>query len=501
MLRAMYSGVSGMAAHMTKLNVIGNNIANANTYGFKSSRVVFTDVLYQNLSSSAAGTTESGGINASQLGYGAKIGSIDVNNSISSGADTGRALDVYINGEGYIPVKTNDGFVKYTRVGDLRFDNDGNLTDGSGSRVLGVPLDANNKPILGTDGTIKIENLAAIKVDPAELEKCTGIAIGPTGEITGIKSGDPAPAFNAKAVGVTSGAVDKASNYTGDIVMTTSIVDDTVSFTPVADGSIPGIEPLPTDITASKVNLIGDVTLKRSTTGGTTTYTLTGKNQKGEAVTYTADSATALPDLLFKIPNADDATATTDMTVTLTEPITLADGSYKIGTVNADALNISAVISDAGGTAHTVSGTWSSSSTTPSSVVLGSGTEALTLTVDPTKFGAIGALDGVTVGTVKTDDAPVVLGQMAIAKFANPDGLSREGDGYYVPGANSGDPTATLAGSNGTGSLKSSSLEMSNVDIAAEFTEMITAQRGFQANTRLITVSDSILEELINLKR
>ena len=78
----MYSGVSGMSAHMTKLNVIGNNIANANTYGFKSSRVVFTDVLYQNLSSSAAGTDQTGGINASQLGYGAKVGTIDVNNGI-----------------------------------------------------------------------------------------------------------------------------------------------------------------------------------------------------------------------------------------------------------------------------------------------------------------------------------------------------------------------------------------------------------------------------------
>jgi flagellar hook protein FlgE len=125
----------------------------------------------------------------------------------------------------------------------------------------------------------------------------------------------------------------------------------------------------------------------------------------------------------------------------------------------------------------------------------------MTLTVDPDKFATIGTLSNSTVGTVKTTDEPMVLGYMAIAKFANPDGLSREGDGYYAPGANSGEPTATLAGTNGTGSLKSSSLEMSNVDIAAEFTEMITAQRGFQANTRLITVSDSILEELINLKR
>ena len=484
-----------MGAHMTKLNVIGNNIANANTYGFKSSRVVFTDVLYQNLSTSAAGTAQTGGINASQLGYGAKVGSIDVNNGISSGADTGRALDVYINGEGYIPVKTNEGAVKYTRVGDLKFDTEGNLTVGSGSRVLGVPLDANNKPILEADGTIKIENLVPINVPKAELEKYTGISIGPSGEITGIKESDPAPAFNAKGVGITSGTVDAKSNYTGDIVMTTDIVDDKVTFTPVA--SVTGIATLPSAITAGTVDLLGDVTLKRSTTGSVSTYTLTAKNQKGVEVSYT--STAAEPNLSFTVPNADGTTPANIITVGLDSPVTLADGSYTLGTSTPDQMTLSATIYDQGGTAHTISNnSWNGTDT---SLTLGSGTEAMTLTVDPDKFATIGTLSKVTVGTVKTTDEPMVLGYMAIAKFANPDGLSREGDGYYAPGANSGEPTATLAGTNGTGSLKSSSLEMSNVDIAAEFTEMITAQRGFQANTRLITVSDSILEELINLKR
>jgi flagellar hook protein FlgE len=493
----MYSGVSGMAAHMTKLNVIGNNIANANTYGFKSSRVVFTDVLYQNLSSSAAGGTETGGINASQLGYGAKVGSVDVNNSISSGADTGRALDVYINGEGYIPVKTNDGSVKYTRVGDLRFDTAGNLTDGSGSRVLGVPLDAEGKPILNTDGTIKIENLTAINIDPTELEKCTGIAIGPSGEITGIKSGDPAPAFNAKAVGIESGTVDKESNYTGDIKMTTTITGNNVKFT-AETTTVNGITTYPSDIsTAEDINLIGDLTMTKATANGVTSYTLKGKRQDGtETSIVGTESAGVVSFALQKVDGTAATTASLDVTVTSA----LANGSYKIGTVTADKMTVSATISDAGGTAHVVTGDWDGTAT--SLTLSGTdATETVTLAVKPDEFATIGVLDGVTVGTVKTDDAPVVLGYMAIAKFANPDGLSRDGAGYYSTGANSGDPIASLAGTNGTGSLKSSSLEMSNVDIAAEFTEMITAQRGFQANTRLITVSDSILEELINLKR
>lgn len=286
MIRSMYSGVSGMAAHQTKLNVIGNNIANVNTNGFKASRVVFSDVLYQNLSTAAAPNNSAGGVNASQLGYGTKVGTIDVINSLAAGADTGRALDVYINGEGYLPVQTSDGASKFTRVGNLKFDIDGNLTDGNGSLIMGIPIDATGNPVLGADGTLDVDGLEAINVDPAELEKCTGISIGVSGEITAIK-----------------------------------------------------------------------------------------------------------------------------------------------------------------------------------------------------------------------DNVPVTLGYLAVAKFANPEGLNRDGDGYYQESSNSGDAVATKAGTQGTGNIKSSSLEMSNVDLSKEFTEMIIAQRGFQANSRLVTVSDTILEELINLKR
>jgi len=493
MLRAMYSGVSGMAAHMTKLNVIGNNIANANTYGFKSSRVVFTDVLYQNLSSSAAGTAESGGINASQMGYGAKVGTIDVNNSVSSGADTGRALDVYINGEGYIPVKTNEGTIRYTRVGDLRFDTDGNLTDGSGSRILGIPKDENNnnKPILETDGTIKIENLAAINVAPTDLEKCTGISIGPNGEITGIQQSAPTLALNSKAVGLTAlketatseTSISETSDYTGDVSMS---VYKAASFS----ASLTGVT-----LDRPMANLgTGDLTITRAGS----TYTLTGLKRDGTtpfSVTGVSDGTNVTFDV--------DSDKKTDITIPVAS--CPADGtSDTLGTIEvATDTTVSAIVFDKGGTSHTLTATWDGAATPPATTLTltGANTDSITMNVDAAKFATIGTLDGAIVGAVKTDDAPVVLGYIAITKFANPDGLSREGDGYYSVGANSGDPVAAMAGSAGTGSLKSSSLEMSNVDIAAEFTEMITAQRGFQANTRLITVSDSILEELINLKR
>jgi len=277
-----------MSAHQTKLNVIGNNIANVNTYGFKSSRVTFSDVFYQNLQGASQPSTTSGGINSNQLGYGAKVGSIDVINTMSGGADTGRALDVYINGEGYLPVKGDDGGSKYTRVGNLKFDATGTLTDANGSFIQGFAFDpaTGTKDPLGTLANIKIPD-AIPATTPATLAQYSGITIGSSGEITGINSA----------------------------------------------------------------------------------------------------------------------------------------------------------------------------------------------------------------GT------PEILGYLAVAKFDNVDGLSQDGSGYNIQSMNSGQPIVTTPGTDATGTIRSGALEMSNVDLSKEFTDMIIAQRGFQANSRMITVSDTILEELINLKR
>ncbi|MDD3307863.1 MAG: flagellar hook-basal body complex protein, partial [Acetobacterium sp.] len=128
----------------------------------------------------------------------------------------------------------------------------------------------------------------------------------------------------------------------------------------------------------------------------------------------------------------------------------------------------------------------------------------LSLEVDGGNFPAIvtAGLPNTTIGKIETgSDKPVTLGYLALAKFANNDGLLQDGNGYFMESANSGEAIASKAGTNGTGGTESANLEMSNVDLSQEFTDMIVAQRGFQANSRIITVSDSILEELINLKR
>ena len=260
MSRAMYSGVSGLKAHQTKMDVIGNNIANVNTYGYKAQHAVFSDVFYQTIRGASTGTP------ASTVGYGSQIAGIRSDMGSSNLQSTDNGMDCAITGEGFFQVKTGSG-TYYTKAGEFSIDTStGNLVDVKGNDVL----DNNGSSIHISD----------------DLTKVTGVSIGPDGKV----------------------------DYTED-------------------------------------------------------------------------------------------------------------------------------------------------------------------------------------GTSKT------AGPIGLANFPNPNGLQAAGSGYYAKSSNSGEPTLKAPGEGGVGSLQSGALEMSNVDLASEFADMITTERGFQANSRIITVSDTMLEELINLKR
>lgn len=276
MIKSMFSGVTGLKNHQTMMDVIGNNIANVNTAGFKASRVVFTDVYYQTISAANAPTATASGSNPTQLGYGSAVSSIDVLNTQSGFQQTFRPMDYYIAGEGYFVVDDGLGNIKYTRVGNLSFDINGNLIDASGNFVCG------QAPTITPPATLA--DLDPIHI--ANYEDYSSVAIGENGIITGVRN-----------------------------------------------------------------------------------------------------------------------------------------------------------------------------------------------------------------NTVET------LGQVALATFSNPDGLLQEGQMCYTQTANSGVPKISAPGEGGSGTLVSGGLEMSNVDLSKEFTDMIIAQRGLQANSRVITTSDEILQELVNLKR
>ncbi len=482
MLGSMYSAVSGLAAHQTKMNVIGNNIANVNTYGYKSSRVTFSDVFYQTISSTSAPTTNTGGTNATQLGYGAKVNSIDVINTQAGSATTDRAMDVYINGEGYLAVKDGDGAVKYTRVGVLGFDVAGNLVDANGNMVLGIPTNSTTGlPALNDDGTVDTSSLVAIQVLPATLEKYSGIAIGQNGEISAIAEGDPAFTPSVNTSWLSSSSISEDSLYTGKVTIQSTVTAvDTVSRD--SDGN--AVAGVTVDADA---NIIGRMSVNYDGTA----YTLNGTDLDGEAFSATGTYDAATDTVSFEVDGLADA-----VTVDATQ-YTFATGTNNLGNISATQASITASAYLQSGSTLTIGpATWTPATT---SVTMGD----LTLNISADTFEDVGNIpEGTLLGSVGNGASQSIrIATIACVKFANADGLSQSGEGYFLETLNSGEAVGVIPGSQGTGSFRSGALEMSNVDLSKEFTEMIITQRGFQANTRMITVSDSMLEELVNMKR
>lgn len=292
MMRSLYSGVTGLRSHQTKMDVIGNNIANVNTAGFKASRVIFQDIYSQTVAPASAPTPSRGGTNPQQIGLGVQIATIDVLNTQSASQYTGEELDLAIDGDGYFVIQDGASYT-FTRAGNFYTDTENYLVDSNGNYVMGCELDATTR-----------------------------------------------------------------------------------------------------------------------------------------------------------------------------EPV------YR----------------DAGGT------------------VVPAGTAGAHLTmerilIDPDYYDVSISANGQVVGLNNTTSVSAVLGQVAVATFANPNGLQKTGNNAYRTTVNSGDPTFFTPGEGGTGSLNPGSLEMSNVDLTAQFADMITTQRGFQANSRIITTTDEMLEELVNMVR
>ncbi|QBK25639.1 flagellar hook-basal body complex protein [Ureibacillus thermophilus] len=323
MLRSMYSAISGVRNHQTKLDVIGNNISNVNTHGFKKSRTIFKEMVSQNIGSASAATATRGGVNPKQVGLGSTMAAIDTIHSTGSLQSTARTLDLAISGDGYFMVAdkaTGTGVggssfasVLYTRAGNFYMDKDGYLVNAEGKYLVGVAPEKVNSTTASTDTAYPLAKDVKMKNDSSDLSPQN-----PTTWASPIDSGA------------------------------------TTVYAPIR---------IPTDATEMSIGQDGTVTFVD------------------------------------------------------------ANGELR----------------------------WA--------------------------------------------------GQIVLAKFPNPGGLQKSGSNYYTETSNSGSPYTQVGTVAGIGSVESGFLEMSNVDLSEEFTEMIVAQRGFQANTRIITTSDQILEELVNLKR
>ncbi|KGR92070.1 hypothetical protein CD30_01735 [Ureibacillus massiliensis 4400831 = CIP 108448 = CCUG 49529] len=436
MLRSMYSGISGLKNFQTKLDVIGNNISNVNTYGFKKGRVVFKDLISQTTAGASASTETRGGVNPKQVGLGSQIAAIDTIHSTGSLQTTARTLDLAISGDGFFQVADSTegkaGFTntQYTRAGNFYMDRDGYVVNSDGKYLVGydATLTSATVPIMGlTTETLTFNNQSFTLLVNEDGEYVTdGATINPDD-------------------------VDEAADLDGALV----IVDGKLQSYDDADGF--------TQIQADYEDENGDAQLvdieidsstgKLFVTIDNARYEVTGENtlvdEDGNVVDFTADDS---PITSF----------TADIFDTIEETL------IQTGT----------------GTVYTTTLT-----------------EALRPIQIPTTAQSMSIAQDGTINFVDENGKLQVAGQIQLAKFPNTGGLEKAGSNYYKETSNSGQPVVGTATENGIGSIEAGFLEMSNVDLSEEFTEMIVTQRGFQANSRIITTSDEILQELVNLKR
>lgn len=434
MMRSMFTGVAGLRTHQTKMDVIGNNIANVNTVGFKSSAVTFKEIFAQTIqgASQANEDTGRGGTNPLQIGLGVAVASID--NIMTQGAAqvTDNPLDLMINGNAFFVVGDNSGYY-FTRAGAFRLDAAGNLVNPAGLNVFGwgdVKTDAKGN-----------ETVQKGKVSPLVIKSPANMYSKPEATTNAEFAGNLSKEESDESGGILKSVDfhDSLGNhykleYTFTFVKGATAADDKWTMVP---GKLTRNETQPVTLPASwipappteiKFNVDGTINTPTSLTLGNLTGTELGINAVTETITIDLSGVTQF-------------TGNTDIKGTLTNGCTSG--------------------------------------------------ELIGFSIGP---------DGIIRGTYSNGRARI-LGQIAVANFKNPAGLEKVGDSLFVTSANSGgfdgigdDPTY------GGGSLGGGRLEMSNVDLAREFTEMITTQRGFQANARTITTSDEMLQELVRLK-
>lgn len=667
MMRSLYSGVSGLRNHQTRQDVIGNNIANVNTYGFKAGRANFQDMLSQTLKGAASAQGNLGGTNPMQVGLGMSVASIDTIFTDGSLQSTGVASDLAISGDGFFVV-ADGGKQYYTRAGNFTFDAAGNYENPAGMKVMGWMADSNGNisasgslvPIVkpsgqtmpakttksatitgnlnaaetygqGSHTSIDIfDSLGTAHKLSQDYYKVNQDGNGATGtgtntwycksDVDGVTSGSlnnqytrlifnadgslkniatitPTKTTNTYAstntvtgmqldsdLGDTSTFAFNVLDNTGTNVHTTNIV-----FTNTAANTwtytVDGASPTPNTVTYDPTSgTYSGLPSSFSYTGGGNTYTkYVSWNSSAAPATAQAGTVAAAttptPSTVATVENLKLSTSSDTQYMALTEFDTKGDlHAFQLGFKYSEGKDGAigswvATVKEGDNTLGTINATWDGSkysfspaefnykdsSGNTQSVELGInsakapdalkasgnfsdpasatialsespmtfdilGANSMTLTLDRTNItqstdtsgsNLVVAQDGYPMGTLSgysfdssgvmtgtfTNGQKKTLAQVALANFTNPGGLNKVSDTLYEKSNNSGEPSVGTCGSGGRGKITPSSLEMSNVDLAQQFSDMIVTQRGYQANSKIITTSDTMLEELVNLKR
>ena len=453
MMRSLYSGVAGLKTHQTRMDVIGNNIANVNTTAYKSQSMTFSDLMYQTTqaASGANPTTGVGGINARQIGLGAKTSAIKTAITTQGASQTTNdPFDIMITGDSFFIV--NNGQNNYfTRDGSFYVDGAGNLAmTSTGYNVMGWQVDPNDA------SAIKQDTVSALRVMTTENMTYPPEATK-SARISGIID------KNDTNVNATAGKImnlefydNQGYKYTAKLSVHSTTTEgqftvqlddilDSKGKTVLADKSKASLQQNNTSITAPVLEF-------NTNNGSFKNVGTAGAQTAASTLTLHFDTGTfpSFSDITIDFSNCSNLNNT---------------GSSTVSPIRGDAKG-----NGAGRKVGEMSG------------------------IDIQKDGMIYAN--------YDNGCSRLLGQIAVATFANASGLAKEGDNLYSATQNSGDFDGIGTDiTTGGGYMNTGVLEMSNVDLSSEFTEMITTQRGFQANSRIITVSDTLLEELTNLKR
>lgn len=592
MMRSLFSGVAGLKTHQIKMDVIGNNIANVNTVGYKSQSIVFTELMYQTTqrASGPNGDTGKAGMNAKQIGLGVMSGAI--NTAVTqegSTQNTGNAFDVRITGESFFVVSNGSGY-NFTRDGSFYVDAAGNLAMSStGYNVMGwLPDPITGNIVQDTVQRLQILSAENLISEPQATEKARFTGIIDRNDTNVLSATGKAMNFSFyDNLGYTYNARFKlkATDEKGIYVLTLDdVLQGKESILDEFDASIfVGANTTGSSVNAAKKNSystvdgyslnfttdadgnkVYDGTITVTDPNGGTSRTLDPADifnaggtvkagQEENANEYAA--AFGLPDykglLALTVNEATTNGGTTTVAATSVLKALLNGGEYTnadgdtVNLFDGGTLNVDGFTTDAGtsvkltydaekGTFVGLNGTTNlkefnflltpkdATAKNPFKQIAMDLSASLNLnnektsTISPTygdKDGngagcALGKMTGVSIQNdgkiygAYDNGQTKLLGQIAVANFANAAGLEKTGDNLYQATLNSGefDGIGVDVSSDG-GSIRSGVLEMSNVDLSTEFTELITTQRGFQANSRIITVSDTLLEELVNLKR
>ncbi|HWE56929.1 MAG TPA: flagellar hook protein FlgE [Acidimicrobiales bacterium] len=433
MEQSLIAAVSGIESNQTYMNVIGNNVANANTVGYKSENADFTDLLAQQIAGASApqGSGQGAGINPISIGSGVRIGAVNDDQGQGSLIQTNQPTDVAIQGDGYLVAKQN-GQTLYTRAGNLTLDANGDLATQTGGLVQGWM--ANAQGAMNTNA--------------------------PTGPVS-IPTGQTMPASATTVLNV--------------------------------GGNLPAWSGIgtPNPVTA----------------------TINTYDQLGDAIpvtlTYTPVSGTANSWTVQGVATSPDGTKTnlwnTAPTITF-NPASGQISSISGATTNSDGSMTLTVNNMPAGVSFPSGDTWSIGYAAPSStnaVTQFSGQQTMTITnQDGYSSGTLSGFsiggDGVITGSF-SNGKTLAIGEIALATFSNPGGLSDAGNQMYAYTPNSGQPNIGTPNTGGRGSLVGGSLESSNVDLATQLTDLIVAQEAYQANTKVVSTTANNLQALTQM--